>query len=268
MSTKMSAGIASAAAIGAVWWLFASDLPWQVTVLAIASLQYWLGPIVIYFTQRAPAQAALREVSPAEAEVSSAQRSRLETLSASFEGCGFPAPRCWLIQEDEITKLTGVVVLFQHPVTTDIGHLLVAGDRDAIVLFSRPRDDGSRLVTVGATLRSPWPPDREDDVLVVSGEPDAQRIWPIHRARVERDPRVVRERALGNPIAFQTALEMKDIETRVKSRYWQLAGGGRTLRPTWRGAFLMSLRLLAPGRQLADWRSRRALRRLDRVQSR
>jgi hypothetical protein len=189
---------------------------------------------------------------------------------------GFGTPRLEVTPTS--TAATAYTLLLFEPSTKVIA-LLVAGvsPRRFVYLFVSLQtwwDDGSRTSTtntdeveLGARLSRP----HGLDTLTLPGMDDIDRLFRIHRRRMaERSDR----RAIGggwddrvdNPLALiRRAGEA--WEGRVVESGLMTLGADGHLRPTWKGAILMTWSRLQPFRGYLAWRARRrAARALERFE--
>jgi hypothetical protein len=92
---------------------------------------------------------------------------------------------------------------------------------------------------------------------------DPKALFRIHKARVAR----IEDRDLvlppeGEEAAFLVREYAADMRRQIEVGYLEHDQEGPMLRPTWKGAFVMTLKLLPPGRWLVQWSRRRANARL------
>jgi len=243
-------------------------MPWYVVVLVLLSSVYWYGPVLVYLGQRMPALPSLRPLD-SDAALPPAHSRYFDKIVPLLQGAGFiQIGRFGSAVERQ--SVTGTAILLQHQETSDLAHLLIAtqeGQTQAAetLVFSRIRNDGSRILTSCSTVQSPFPANPRDSVLRLYNRIDSLDLWRAHQARVAADAGAVRNATVTDALAFQMELEKDSLRRHVASGLWQQDEGTLFLRPTAIGAVLMCLRMLPPWKQIARihaWlQMRRYLRR-------
>jgi hypothetical protein len=88
-------------------------------------------------------------------------------------------------------------------------------------------------------------------------------LFRIHQARVARiEDRATVLPAPGEEIALMTREYAADMQRQVEVGYLEPDPEGPMLRPTWRGAWVMTMKLVPPGRWLEQWSRQRENARL------
>jgi len=237
-------------------------VPVSLKVLLLLSSRYWLGPVIVYFTQRMAAYPRVEAISNPDPTLAAAQLKALEEILPALRQAGF-VERGRMRNADHINPVRVTLVLLQHPETSDIAHAFVGGPAhedggvsNVSLWFSRARSDGSRIRTGSSTISSPFPPPPQDNVLALRRQCRPPDLWHAHQARVKEDPRAVPNALIGNALAFQNDLEAQGVDRHVRSGYWSRDPAQTFLRPTPAGALRMTLRMLFPWKQVADLRAR------------
>jgi hypothetical protein len=101
---------------------------------------------------------------------------------------------------------------------------------------------------------------------------DAARLYRLQQAMVARSglkDKVFRldEEFGGDAAAYQSATSVEDLEDAARAGYMELAPGGESYRPTWKGAFLMTWQQLWPAKLILlaarDYRAYRLVAELE-----
>jgi hypothetical protein len=236
--------------------------------MLLLSMKYWLGPVVVFFTQRMPAYPRIELLPDPDPTLPAPHLQSLEEILPALRQAGFvERGRVRNADHENPLRITGVIL--QHPQTSDIAHVLLGGPTSgkakvasSSLWFSRERGDGSRIRTGSFTIPSPFPPVPEDSVLGLRRKCRPLELWQLHQARVEADPQATRNAPITNVLAFQTDLEAKGVERRLRSGDWRRDPAQTFLRPTPAGALRMTLRMLFPWKQIRNLRARSMRRRL------
>jgi hypothetical protein len=167
-------------------------------------------------------------------------------------------------EEDMTPGVTCYILVFVNAATGDtamaqfaISSLPRGPQRVPTIMFSTKFPDGSSVITT--TFSEPiYPPDPRVAAISLPDLRDATLLWEIHRRRRER----LAPGAIGVPVPQGREIQaLADENAKLLARvaaagYLTLDADGERYRPTWKGACLMSWKLLPPLRQL-----RRARRR-------
>jgi len=242
-----------------VFGFYRFGLSWNLAVIMLLLAVYWYGPVIIYMRQRMPTSPVLSFVDSEDA-LAPELRQRFDLTIPLLQSLGFIRIGM-LASADKKQPIQGAVALLQHQATSDIVNLLAAakdgGARIAETLaITRFRTDGSRIVTSQHTIPSPFPSNPGDDVLRLYDGVEPSTLWRIHQARVSADARSTRNVTITDAVAYQMDLERKGAQKNIAPGLWQFGESPEFLRPTLRGAFIMSLRLLPPWSQISRMRTR------------
>jgi hypothetical protein len=96
------------------------------------------------------------------------------------------------------------------------------------------------------------------------GVEDVSRLLRVHRALAEREGGAAAAVLpdVGDPAAFLSAQQKREFEEQVATGYYTHDEAEDVYRPTWKGACLMTWKLLPPWKQIAEGRVRREAERL------
>ncbi len=233
-------------------------------LFVLAVLPYTLGPVLVRFTQRTPARPVFEPYDAARhglsEDVTALLRQTVDALLS--EGCR-PVADLYRV---EGTSRTRVVLLAGG--TGGEGALAGAGDSThrkartatCFVEFITKFADGRQL----SVNNNPLPPVfGRAPARIVAWLPwvrDPARLRRVNRALLERRYRGVEVLPFepgDDPAAFLSAALVREMTNQVAIGYYRLDERAQAFRPTWKGAFLMSWKLLEPMRSVQRWLVRR-----------
>lgn len=240
---------------------FLAPIPWWVSVLLVITMIYWLGPIVVFFTQKAPASPRHMLISIADPTIPEPVRDRLEDVTMALEAQGFRD--AGLLQAEPQGSTQGYVRVLQHSDSGEVAHVLIVATLSSpptiaaqLVGFSTRRANGTTIRTSNSGVPAVYPPDKRHDSARLPEVQDIAQLLRIHRHRASKSPAAVREvqRPIQDPVAFQTRIELEELAHQQRIGYWRRDSSSDMLRPTMKGALLMTLRLLPPWKQVTEKR--------------
>ena len=242
-----------------------SAVVWLALLALVVTRQYWLGPIMVRLTNRHHCTYRYQPVT-AGRPLPPAVANFLGASSAALARAGFtPAPP--FFQTDGTGKSSGYVQVFEHPQHGDVATVLCVlrphqpgAAPVTVVGFTAEFEDGSRQATGNSPLPAATPPKPGDEATRFPGERDAERLYRLHRAIVQRRGGRQRLTKIGDPVAYLQRMQQLSQE-RMLSSGWYVREGD-VLRPTWRGAFLAVSRHLWPWRQQREAREELFRRKL------
>jgi hypothetical protein len=241
---------------------FFLDLRVAIPLLLLAP--YWLGPIALRFVSRYARAAQLAPFRPGVDAMPEPARIHLSGAENALRGLGFTPLGYWR-QSGFAANVTAWLVVLDHPAAG------VAGMATAIQSTGAP--GAGRLVTYTelwsrfdevrslTTNNSPQPgafdPMPLRPVERLPSLWDLNRLYRVHQALVARQGRL----AAGSPLAGRTPPEVL-AESTIRQMDAQVTAGllfrdGESYRPTWKGAVLMTWRLLWPAKGVREARVRR-----------
>lgn len=156
---------------------------------------------------------------------------------------------------------TGQVTLMEHPRTRDVAKVVVteAGTRRNVVLMFQTRfEDGTEIATANPQHTVGLPSLPEITVLWLLELRDAEQLYHVHTKVTAFLGVGKKRRAVGHdPAAFLSAGQNRMYAHWVESGYYYFDERRRVYRPTWKGALLMTGRLVWPIQPLyRAWRRR------------
>ncbi len=187
-------------------------------------------------------------------------------LAADLRDLGFEDRGTW--RHDGASRSTGWVTLLEHPRTGDAGQVMVVatGAREAVSLLLLSRfADGCELATFNSPVVAglPSPPGLTTAWLPELG--DAEGLYRVH-AKLRDALGGDGQRIGPDPAEFLRRRSARTVAAWVEAGYYALDEPRGVVRPTWKGAILVTWRLLWPVRPLYRAARRRATRRLlDRL---
>ncbi|MCZ7648042.1 MAG: hypothetical protein M5U26_22745 [Planctomycetota bacterium] len=239
-----------------MWWYL--GLP-----LLLVAAPFVLGPVLVKFTQRIPAEPEFAELDPEESlppEVYELFSQSVLGLSADgFEVMGFLSPvnplpgqtqfLCLLVQRER-RDLAMAAAIFQGAVSAQTLQAL-------FVEFFTPFEGGAQaLLTNNTATILPFEPIPGRRVETFVSERDPRRLYRIHRALLESyaHPAPKPEPAPGSQAQLVIASMQREYEAQVGTGYLRRAEDGSAYLPTWKGACLMTWKLCWPA---SAWLRRR-----------
>lgn len=241
-----------------------------IVVIVIAAVPYVLGPIRIHQRHRQPARPAFVPFDPARhpfpADLAGDIRKNVELLGRA----GF-AVVADLFRGDQATRMR--VMLLDTPagevalVSGAFPARLPQGGACHVEFIAR--FEGERSFSVLNHVPGIFPAVPGKEKVRVREVRDPERLFRVYQTllarrygAVKREPLEVR----ADPAGFLSAAMARELRQQVDTGYYRLDAAADAFRPTWKGAFLMSWKLLSPMREirlwLADRRGRALLREL------
>jgi hypothetical protein len=238
---------------------------------------YLVAPIQIHRTQWSALEPELTPIDSGDPgvgpEVAEYRANALGELSL----LGFQVLRSYAVKNSNPNSFASST-LFRNEATSEVAKILVVVARSGpvrtvtgLIAFSTEFSDGTEVVTTNSPAISAFPPSRPPYHGFAFPEiRDPRRLLEIHRALVRRFEagRVRIDPVSADPDEYYRSREFRrPLARHVDLGYYdrdELAG---VQRPTWKGAYLMSWRLLWPVKPiraaLRRSRARRLLRELE-----
>jgi hypothetical protein len=242
-------------------------LDFALLMLLVATLvPYVLVPIVVYFTQRWPLHPALETYDPIRHPIPDDLAAAFGDSRDAVAGEGFQTIAD-LAHENQVTKLQLRIALLESAATGE--HALIVAGRSTnpkvkiaacFVDFPSKFTDGSTLSVTNTRDPEIYPPVPGYDVERFPPVRDPARLHRISRGLVERVHLGKTREPLqpgSDPTGFVRASIVREYQNQVGTGYLRLDERARAFRPTWRGAWSMTWRMLPPLRQIVDSRRRR-----------
>jgi hypothetical protein len=238
-----------------------------IILIVIAASPYVIAPIRVYQRQRQPARPSFEPFDAAKhplapSLVDAMQRNVALLAQAGFRQVGD------LFRTDRAARLRAVLM---DNAGDDIAVVVAAAalarpERGSSTVELVARFPGSRSLTVH---NSPLPgvfgrvPGREKVRLREVRDP--VRLFRIYQALVTRRYGALRREPADyrtDPAGFLGAAMARELGQQVETGYLRLDDRAEVYRPTWKGAFLMTWKLMQPFRDIGEWRSDRQARAL------
>ena len=234
---------------------------WAITIVVVVlflTMQYWLGPILIRFTQRVPAKPAFvpfdESRHPIPADVAAALR---ETVAA-LAGEGFTVAAD-LFRPGSANDATTRAVLLDHPATGEQAlvaalHLStnVLTQKLCYVEVLNKFADGRSMSVMNSPQLRVFAPVAAKVVEQLPDVRDPVRVLEVSRALMRRDydkARRARVNYRGDPARYLSEAMVRELTQQIQTGYLWLDESAAVFRPTWKGALLMTYKLLWPIKQ-------------------
>jgi len=235
--------------------------PSLLALLIVPALVYLLVPLLILATFRIDAEITL---APTRVEdLGAAARDRLAWLLASLGEQGFiPVSNCRT--PGAVPGVLGVQVMFVHPQARDVAYGMFASSgmntiRNAGLTFRTYFADGTQIVTWTSTSPGSFPPNPRVDSVAFHRITDPTQLYAIHRARVLASGRAAEPTLLpqpGDELAFQAEDWRRELRHVEQTGNFRLAPDGQHFTMTPKGAYLMTGRIMWPGKWIRAARQR------------
>jgi hypothetical protein len=237
----------------------------EVAALLAALAACLLLPRLVLFVT-APVRMRATNWQPADPEYTPDDEAALppeaRALAAGLRALGFENRGTW--RPPGGPAASGRLALLEHPRTRDAARVLVvtAGTKVSVTLAFQTRfADGTEVVTANNRVTAGFPVPPEVTAAWLPEVRDPAALFRVHdqlREAVGRANTPV-------PIGPDPAGYLRDGSTRthdkwVSAGYYRRDEGARVLRPTWKGAVLVTWRLMWPVKPLFRARRRRATR--------
>jgi hypothetical protein len=162
-------------------------------------------------------------------------------------------------------------MMFVQPESRDVAFGIFAaaalGVRNSVLTFRTYFADGTQIVTASSTTPGTHPRNPAIDGIAVNWIEDPGVLYGIHRARVVAsgragEPRVIPE--AGAEIEFQAEDWRRELRFIERAAYYRRDPIGQSFNLTWKGAYLMTWRVMWPGKWIRAARQRIRARRVLR----
>jgi len=240
-----------------------------VVVIGIAAAPYVIGPMLIHQRQRRDARPTLEPFDAAKHPLSAGLADAMQRNVALLGQAGYRQVAD-LFRADATARLRAVLM---DTATEDIAVVIGAAaaarpERGSCAVELVARFVGGRTLTVhNSPLPGVFGPVPGKEKVRLRDVRDPTRLVRIYQALVaQRYGALRREPAdyQADPGAFLAAAMTRELRQQVDTGYLWLDDRAGVYRPTWKGAFLMTWKLLQPFRDIGEWRSDRRARALAR----
>ena len=234
--------------------------------IAVLLTPYWLGPIVVWLTQRVGSRPRFerfvvgRHVVPPDVAVS------LRQACDAFAAEGFHVVAD-LFQSGHVKHVTTRAILLQRPETGELALAVAAfsAARPARVVASYvelpTRLGDGRSVTINNNPRvGVFTPGSKRVVVQLPDIRDPVRLYRIKQAYLQRrfgQSTIIPFDHQDDPARFLAEAMVRELTEQVEAGTWQRDEVTHTFRPTFSGAWQMTWRLLPPFRAIRMARLRR-----------
>jgi hypothetical protein len=191
--------------------------------------------------------------------------SRARVAAKELEALGFENLGTW--RHDGSARATGWVILMHHPRTLDVAHVMVvaAGNRRTVSLMMLTQfADGTEAATFNSPVVVGFP-----SPLGLTGAwlPEVRSAAALYRIHVQLRDALRGAGGCGawvgpDPAEFLRNRSARMLAAWVEGGYYAVDEEQGRVRPTWKGAVLITWRLLWPVKPLYRAGRRRATRRL------
>jgi hypothetical protein len=245
-----------------------------VAFAAMFLLPYILGPIMLRLNMTQQAHPEVVPFPIDHPDLPEPVRDHFDAVTGEMARVGFQ-PVAGLALPRQTPDVRAIILMFANRSTRDaaIATAIYADKLDPplqtayVEIISRFRD-GALVQTNNSNQMGAFPVKEGVTTTYIPTVPQADRLYRIHQALVERHARdavkVLRldEEFRGDAAAYLTVGMREELEGQIGTGYMFLTSGGDVFRPTWKGAFLMCWALLFPWKQLRFARRDRKAQRL------
>lgn len=168
------------------------------------------------------------------------------------------------------SRATGQLSLLEHPRTLDVAKVVVSasgGRRTVMLLFQSHFEDGTELATANNQITVGLPGLPGTTHLWLPEVHDPVQLYEAHALARDSLARSRKRLAIGpDPMAYLNDARQRILNHFVQTGYYYLDRAHGVYRPTWKGAMLMTVRLVWPIRPLyRAWRQRPTRRLLREI---
>ena len=233
--------------------------------LAVALSPYWLGPVVVWLTQRVPTQPAFERFASERHAVPADAAAALQQTTDELGRAGFHVVAD-LFQSGQVRRVNMRVVLLENRLTAELALAVAAftttGSRlvtSFVELPTKLRD--GRSVTVNNSRRlSVFTRPASRDVVQLPTVRDAAQLVDIQRAYLAQYPSGAERIPFAHqddPLRFLGEAMTRELQEQVEAGTWWRDERAGVFRPTFAGAWRMTWRVLPPLSVVRRWRARR-----------
>ena len=235
-------------------------------VLTLVLVPYWLGPVVVYLTQRSSAAPAFTVYDPTRQVVPESITVAFQEAERSLVEAGF-AKVGDFFQTGFMQSVTSRVTLFEKAATrqeaVSVGVYVSAEPARVIAhyveVLARLKD-GRALLVNNSPMAGAYAPVPGKTVEQFPGVRDPRRLARLHErllARLGSRGSVREIDRGGDAAAYLGRAVVEELEQQIPTGYLQLDRASGTFRPTVKGAAVMTWRQLPPMSWIRRIRTRR-----------
>ncbi len=215
-------------------------------------VQYFIGPIAIYFThyQLANPQFIPIEIEDARRQLPASYYEHIDTLQA----LGF-SPVAHLYSKGQVNSTTLFLTLFMNStqgdaaMVTQIECQIGTSPRTSVhyTEFYTEFADGCELNTNNSHLPSAYSPILGKEIYRMRKVKDPQTLYRIHRYLLGEKTRAISILPPVGEVVTELCRSMQiDLNKQVEAGYFYLDMVSQKYRPTWKGAILITWKLVWP----------------------
>lgn len=249
-----------------------SSEPWIFLPLAgVPLLPYIIGPMRVHKNQRINANPTFDRVDPDADDLPGAILAAFHEADAELDDAGF-VPVAAYRTTNLMANSVAYVALYNHPrrpeVVKFIGTMVRSQVGTAVAsqtVLATEFTDGTEILTSDSRVPSVYPSvEPPTHGFVFPQVESLPRLVAIHRGLVRRfETGRTRSDPIGaDPLEYLHRTEQQMGERHLAWGYHRELDGGATRAPTWKGAVLMTWRMLPPWKQIRRWNR---LRRAERI---
>lgn len=250
--------------------LYCVRTPFGFTVWAfVFASPHLFVPVVIHRTQWVGVDPDFREIEPNGPDTPDAVLDEVRRTASQLEPLGFVLRGHYVITGLQAGIFRNFLSFWEHPRTRVLAKLavMVNSDQKAPTLAIQTEyQDGTLFTTAYSRVLPATPAARSRPgslVLPEFGEP--RRLYEIHRALADPDGRS--DVPIDDPVTYLKWVANQEFAYWVSRGYYYLDGVGARLRPTWKGAYLITWKFLPPAKKvrlaLRGKKAARVLRELN-----
>lgn len=255
--------------LGLLWALMWLGLPWWIGVTVLLLAPYWLGPIAVRLATRHPAQPSFEPYDPGRHRVPDWAVAFADQTAAALGAAGFTAAARF-VESTWARHVTSFIAVLLNPQSRDTAMVAAiytshapGARRVGYAELTARLAGGRRLVTNNNGAPSVYPGVPGKVVTQLPQVSDPARLHRIHELLADRVGAAKEPLPTGEDVAGRLGETMTHtMEEQVRTGYMYFDPAERVYRPTWKGAVLMSWKLLPPLRQIRCARLKRRAERL------
>jgi hypothetical protein len=240
-------------------------VPWRWVVGLGLAIPYVLGPILVRALTKWPAHPEIEPYDPKDETPPAQIGSFFADVEAALAREGY-RPDVWLIQRGLVQHTVSRMRVFwnEREEAAAIAYAIISDDPRASQFVSyidviTYRRDGRHRLTNNAPRPSPYPPMPQRELEMFPQVRDPARLARLHRALCARDgrPAPLPDEFRRDPMRYGADAIRRELMSQVTTGYLALDEMGEHLRPTLRGAALMTWKMLPPSSWIIAWQIRR-----------
>ena len=240
-------------------------IPWEWIIGLGLLIPYILGPLLVRALSRWPAHPELDPYDPKDEITPPQIGTFFDDVATALAREGY-AHELWLIQRGMVQHTVSRLRVFvnEREQSAAIAYAIISDDPRAsqfvsYIDFITHRRDGRHRLTNNAPRPSPYPPIAQRELEMFPQVRDPARLARLHRALCSRDgrPAPLPEEFRDDPVRYSADAVRRELMYQVTTGYLALDDMGEHLRPTLRGAALMTWKMLPPTSWIVVRRIRR-----------